>query len=153
MRRLTDNEIHSLGFDPTLFDRMYGMTETNSVVRYVKGIYSGFISHGKVITEPLFIPCARIIDEDYIITNFFKSPYSFYNNTALLDANTGEQLITNFGAYFIKGHYFTFRVNGPSMAAHRWGVYSLAEHKLIQQPIIEYQNIYQLVNSFLGIYE
>lgn len=150
MRNLNDGEIRTLGFNPEEFDRMCALTETNSIIRYVKGIYSGFISHGKVITDPLFTPSARIIAYDHIITDFFKSPAKNYNTSVMIDANTGEQLIKNFGAYFVDGPYIAFRVNGPTASEHRWGIYSLNENRLIQAPTIRYEHIHNLVNSFLG---
>ncbi len=157
MRRLSldeQNRLHlpTIDYTPDTNCVMYsvnGKEVTNdSILRYQTGRNSGFISHGKVITKPLFTPSARVIG-NYIHANIFKSD-EFYNSSVLLDAETGEQVVTGFGAYFVDGPYFAFRVNGKLMSDHRWGIYSLNEHKLIRNPNIEYSNIHKIVDDLLS---
>lgn len=150
MRPLNNTEIRNLGFEPADYDRMYAMNESNTFVRYVKGNYSGFISHGKVITLPKYTPCARVIADKYIIADVSKSDPN-YNRSMLIDAMTGETVVEGFGAYFLQNDaYIGFRVNGKNMADHRWGVYSLEEHKLVHAPNLKYVEIHPYVDQLVG---
>lgn len=149
MRILTHEEIRNLGFDPADYDRMYALNGTNTFVRYVKGYYSGFISHGKVITPPIYTPCARLVANQYIIADVSKNT-DFHNKSRLIDAMTGEVLVDGFGAYFIQSDaYLGFRVNGKNMPDHRWGIYSLEKHDLISNPVFKYADIHNVVNQFM----
>lgn len=150
MRLLTDKEIRNLGFDPAEYDRMYALNGTNTYIRYVKGYYSGFISHGKVITPPTYTPSARLVAGRYIIADIFKFT-NFHNKSMLIDAMTGEILVEGFGAYFLQNDtYLGFRVNGKNMSDHRWGVFSLEERKLVHTPNLKYVEIHPYVDQLIG---
>lgn len=151
MSALNCKEIIRLGFNPDDFDRMYSVTPDNKLLQYVKGFFRGFISNGVVITEPLFTPSLRIIKEGYICVDLFKQIPN-YNTSVLLDTNTGEFLVQNFGAYHLRDDYFAYRVNGHDCDEHRWGVYSLAKHKNICEPTLKYEELYPYLD-FLALTE
>ena len=149
MKSLKCEELAKLNLNPADFDRVYSLNENNSVLCYLRGYLNGFISNGKVITAASFTPDARIIAKNFILAHRYKN-IPHYNVSVLLDAHTGEELVENFDAYFIQGHYLAFRVNGADMPSHRWGIYSLTEHKMVHTPTLKYEHIHKYVDSLMG---
>lgn len=149
MKSLKCAELAKLNLNPADFDRVYSLNENNSILCYLRGYFNGFISNGKVITSPTFTPDARIIAKNFILAHRYKN-IPQYNTAVLIDAHTGEELITNFDAYFLQGQYIAFRVNGESMSEHRWGVYSLSERRLICSPTVKYERIHMYVDRLMG---
>ena len=99
MSCLTAKEISELNFNMTesAFDRLYALTPDKSLLHYVKNHRRGFIRNKKVITEPLFVPDARIINPEYVCTDFYGH-FPNYNKSVLLNSHTGEIAVKGFGA-------------------------------------------------------
>lgn len=150
MRTLEYSEIASVGLNPDDFERVFAYDESNSILQYLKGYKTGFISNGKVITSPIYTQAMRLINGKYILANVFDNR-KYYNTGVLIDAKTGETLISNFSAYFIKDDLLAYRVNGATCEEHRWGIYDIANHKRLGNPIFSYPYIHKAVDRLLGM--
>lgn len=153
MRALEQSEIIAAGINPDDFDRIFAYyDDTCPVFRYLKGNRSGFIYDGKVTTEAIYTPAWKVIHNRFIIT----APYidaPFHNNKVLLDAQTGETLLTGFGAYFVDKNFLGYRVNGKNCEEHRWGIYDLPAHKPLSKVIWKYPFIREAIDRLLHVRE
>ena len=149
MKPLRCEDLSKINLNPADFDRVYSLNENNTILCYLKGLFNGFISHGKVITPPSFTPDARLIKQNFILARRYKKIPN-YNVSVLIDARTGEELVENFDAYFVQGQYLAFRVNGKYFTDHRWGVYSLVDRKVVHSPTMQYEKIHTYVDRLLG---
>ncbi|MBR4110581.1 MAG: hypothetical protein IKK43_02685 [Clostridia bacterium] len=148
MSCLTAKEISELNInkDELEFDRLYALTDDKSLLHYVKNHRRGFIRNRRVITEPFFVPDARIINSEYVCTDFCGF-FPNYNKGVLLNSHTGEIEVKGFGAWGVKDNYFMFRVNGKEMSDHRWGIFSLTEHELIHEANMTITERDEFINS------
>ncbi len=153
MRALEQFEITAAGLNPDDFDRVFAYyDDTCPIFRYLKGNRSGFIYNGKVTTEAIYTPAWKVIRERFVVT----APYidtPFHNNKVLLDAQTGETLVTGFGAYFVKKNLLAYRVNGKTCEDHRWGIYDLDAHKNVSKVTWKYPAIYEAIDRIITIRE